>query len=327
MDEYLVHQTEKPLAQVASDHPEWQDRFYFNIHDRDGEFAAITGLGAFPNRNMMQAYLFVVHKGQHYAYLNVRSLANDREVMAAGSLSFTIIEPMIAWRFDIADEANGVHGSLEFRPRCPLYEFSPIRWQDGDRLVVNQMHYTQAGSYSGSLAIGDTTFSDPIGIRDRSWGVRDMPRVPMWIWISAQFSGFCISAWLWETPEGEVIHADGALTYESGDVRPITAIEHELELWPETKRPKRGRFRLMLASGETLRLTADEIGTIFLGPMASCWSDADSEALAKADAASFGFDQHCRFQLGDETGIGIVEYMVTGGSQRYGIPPAQVAGG
>jgi hypothetical protein len=327
MDEYLVHQTEKPLAQVASDHPEWQDRFYFNIHDREGEFAAITGLGAFPNRKMMQAYLFVVHKGQHYAYFNVRPLANDREVMEVGSLSFTIVEPMKAWRLDIADEANGVRGSLEFRPRCPLYEFSPIRWQNGDRLVVNQMHYTQAGLYGGSLTIGDTTSSDLIGIRDRSWGVRDMPRVPMWIWISAQFPGFCISAWLWETPEGGVIHADGALTYESGDVRPITRIEHELELSPGTKRPKGGRFQLTLASGETLALAADEIGTIFLGPIASRWSDADGEALAKADAASFGFDQHCRFQLGDETGIGIVEYMVTGGSRRYGIPPAQVAAG
>jgi len=26
-DEYLVHQTEKPLAEVVSDNPEWQDRF------------------------------------------------------------------------------------------------------------------------------------------------------------------------------------------------------------------------------------------------------------------------------------------------------------
>src|SRR3990172_82410 len=100
MDEYLVHQTEKPLAQVASDHPDWQDRFYFNIHDRHGRFAAITGLGAFPNRTaigpggMAQAYLFVVQDGQHYSYLNVRPLTDDREVMRAGSLSYSIVEPL-----------------------------------------------------------------------------------------------------------------------------------------------------------------------------------------------------------------------------------------
>src|SRR5574341_2242776 len=137
-----------------------------------------------------------------------------------------------------------------------------------------------------------------------------MQRVPIWIWISAQFREFCISAWLWETPEGELIHADGALTYESGDVQPITGIEHELELWPGTKRPKRARFWLTLASSEKLSLTADGIGTVFLGPASSRWPDDDAEALAKADAASFGFDQHSWFKLGDETGIGVVEYMM-----------------
>ena len=100
------------------------------------------------------------------------------------------------------------------------------------------MHYTQAGVYEGSLTIGGRTFTELIGMRDRSWGIRDMARVPFWVWISAQFESFCISAWLWETPDGEVIHADGALIRESGEVRPVTKIEHELELRPRTKRPK-----------------------------------------------------------------------------------------
>lgn len=324
IDEYLVHQTEKPLARVASDHPEWQDRFYFNIHDRKGEFAAITGLGAFPNRNIVQAYLFIVHAGQHYAYINVRPLADDREVMQAGSLSFEILEPLKSWQIEVADEANGVRGSLKFRARCPLYLFNPIHWQNGDRLVVNQMHYTQAGLYSGSLTIGDTTFTEPLGMRDRSWGVRDMARVPVWIWISAQFDDFCVSAWLWETPSGKVIHADGGVLHESGEIQPITTIKHDLELWPGMKRPKRGKFQLTTASGEMLSLEADEIGSIFLGPGGGRWSEADSDALSKADGASFGFDQHCRFTMAGETGYGIVEYMLTGGSERYGIAPMRM---
>jgi hypothetical protein len=51
------------------------------------------------------------------------------------------------------------------------------------------------------------------------------------------------------------------------------------------------------------------------------WADSDADALKRADAAAFGFDQHCRFEMGDEKGVGIVEYMVTGGHKRYGIPP------
>jgi hypothetical protein len=320
-DEFLIHQTEQPIAGVASDHPEWQDRFYFNIHDRDGDFALITGLGAFPNRKVSQGYIFAAHAGQHYSYLQVRPLNNDREKMQAGTLSFNVIEPLKSWALDIDDEASGISGSLVFKERCPLYRFSPIEWQNHGHTVVKQMHYTQAGAYEGSLTIGGRTFTGLIGMRDRSWGIRDMPRVPFWIWISAQFESFCISAWLWETPDGEVIHADGALIPESGEVRPVTEIDHELELWPGTKRPAVGHFKLTMADGQVERLSASEIQTIFLAPGLARWADSDSDALKRADASAFGFDQHCRFDLGGEQGVGIVEYMVTGGHRGYGIPP------
>ena len=326
MDEYLVHQTEKPLAQVVSDHPEWQDRFYFNIHDMQGEFCAITGLGAYPNRNVMQAYLFAVHKGGHYAYFNVRPLNNDREVMRTGSLSYEIVEPQKTWRLEVADEAGGIRGSLEFAARCPLYEFSPIHWQDGGQTVVHQQHYTQAGRYGGTLTIDGETLGGLVGMRDRSWGIRDMPRVPMWIWIAAQFDDCCISAWLWETPAGELIHFDGAQVFESGEVRQFTGLEHEIELHPGTKRLRSGRFQLITAAGDKLSLGAEEIGSIFLGPMTPRWSESDGEALARADAAAFGFDEHCRFDLGGKTGYGVVEFMVTGGCRRYGIAPTRIAG-
>ena len=331
-DEYLVHQAELPLAQVVSDHEEWQDRFYFNIHDMEGKFAAITGLGVYPNRKaagpqgMVQAYMFAVHGGRHYSYLNVRPIESDRERMTAGSLSFSIVEPLQAWRLEVADEANGVRGELTFRARCPLYSFSHIRWQDGEHLVADQLHYTQAGRYEGTFNIGGQTFSGLLGMRDRSWGVRDMRRVPVWHWLSAQFADFCVSAWLWETPDGEVIHCDGAIVPESGAARPVTAIEHELELRPGTKRPQSARYALTLADGERVTLEVEEIGSIILGPSPAAWSDDDADTLAAADAAAFGFDQHCRFRLAGQTGYGIVEFMVTGGSRRYGIPPATFGG-
>ena len=148
----------------------------------------------------------------------------------------------------------------------------------------------------------------------------------MWIWISAQFRDFCISAWLWETPDGEIIHQDGAVTYESGNVRPIKRVEHELELNPGTKRPKSARYRLTTADGEALQLGASEISSIFLYPPMTRWSDSDAEALTKADQVSFGFDQHSRFELAGETGYGIVEYMFTGGVKKYGIPPTRLPG-
>ncbi len=123
-----------------------------------------------------------------------------------------------------------------------------------------------------------------------------------------------------------MIHCDGGIIPEEGEVRSVTGIEHELELRSGSKRPKASRFILTTADGERLSLEADEIGTIFLARAPNAWSDADVEALAAADANAFGFDQHCRYQMNGETGYGIVEFIVTGGSKRYGIPPAEMGG-
>ena len=38
----------------------------------------MTGLGAYPNRKMVQAYIFAAHDGKHYSYLQVRPLSDDR---------------------------------------------------------------------------------------------------------------------------------------------------------------------------------------------------------------------------------------------------------
>src|SRR5574341_516286 len=223
MDEYLVHQAVRPIAEVDSDHKDWQDRLYFNFVDASGEFVALTGYGAFPNRNVAQGLMLVNLGAEHFAYFGARPLEEDREVMQAGTLRFEVIEPLKSWRIEVADEANGISGSLEFHARCPLYAFRPIQWKKGDYTVAHQMHYTQSGRYRGSFTVGDKTFTDLVGIRDRSWGIRDM-------------------AWLWETPEGEIIHEDGAITYEDGTVRPVTRIEHELEVTPGARHPHNARF-------------------------------------------------------------------------------------
>ncbi len=324
MDEYLVHQAVRPIAEVDSDHNDWQDRFYFNFVDMAGEFVALTGYGAFPNRKNAQGLMLVNLSGVHYAYFSARPLEEDREVMQAGTLSYEIIEPLKRWRIELADEANAIKGSLEFQARCPLYMFRPIQWKKGDYTVAHQMHYTQSGRYMGSITVADRTFTDLVGIRDRSWGIRDMAQIPMWIWISAQFSKHCVSAWLWETPEGEIIHQDGAITYEDGTIRPITHIEHELEVTSGMRRPRNARFRLKTDDGEAHALTAAELSSCFLAVPQSRWSESDAQAMARLDATAYGHDQHTRYEMDGESGYGIVEYMFTGGVKKYGIPPSNL---
>ncbi len=320
MDDYLIHQTEKPLVEPASDHPEWQDRFYFNIHDRSGDFAAIVGLGAYPNKEMMQAYFHVIHEGQHYSYSATRPLHNDREVMQAGSLSFSIVEPLEVWHLELVDEANDIHASLDFRARCSPHLFDPIHYEKDGTLVARQMHLTQSGLYSGTFTVGDKAFTDLWGMRDRSWGIRVVMELPFFTWLSAQFPTFCISVWQWETPDGDIVYLGGAVTREGGAVTPITSFEQEIELWPGSKRPRRGHMTITTAAGDTLSFDAREISSVFLGYPSTRWSEADAAVLAEAEARAIHFDQFCEFTMGEERGYGLIGYHLHAGSSRYGIP-------
>lgn len=324
LDEHLAHQTEMPVAQVASEHPAWQDRFYFNIHDMEGNFVAITGLGAYPNRQTMDAYLFVVYKGNHYSLYRSRPLRGDRHDMKVEELSYRIVDPLRAWQLELSDAENGISASLEFQARCPPLEFSPIYWEKEGRLVVKQYHYTQAGRYRGRFQVGGDTIEGLIGMRDRSWGIRVIPDVDIWIWISAQFPRYCISAWLWESRAGQLVHFDGGMVPEEGPIVRLTAMEHQLELWPGTRRPRGGLFRLTSQGGERWELEAQELVSIFIGGPGPKFSLDDKDALAQADRQAIGFDQFCRFRMGADEGYGIVEFMVVGGSERYSIPPASL---
>jgi hypothetical protein len=149
MDEYLVHQAVRPIAEVDSDHKDWQDRLYFNFVDLSGEFVALTGYGAFPNRKVAQGLILVNLGREHFAYFGARPLEEDREVMQAGTLRFEIIEPLKSWRIELADEANRIEGSLEFHARCPLYTFRPIQWKKGTTVGRTRCTTRSSGATRG----------------------------------------------------------------------------------------------------------------------------------------------------------------------------------
>lgn len=48
LDEFPVHQTPLPMAQVVTSDRNFYDRYYFTAHDRTGEVFLVTGFGAYP---------------------------------------------------------------------------------------------------------------------------------------------------------------------------------------------------------------------------------------------------------------------------------------
>ena len=320
-DDYLMHQTNKPLAEVASDDPNWQEAIYFNIHDRTGQFSAICGLDVFPNAQYAAAWLITLHAGQHYAYLHAGPLGNWREELGAGTLSFSIVEPMRRWRLQLADEANGIHAALDFEARCPAYHFRPIRCEQAGEVVFDQAYYNQAGVYRGTFAVGNHRFTDLWGLRARRWGTLVMPRIPFYNWVSIPLPSRCITAWQFESYEGEILYCDGAVVTEGGETAPITRIAHEWTLPPGSRHPTRAGLVLSLASGDAVRVDCRELGTHFVGAMPGRWSDADPAARAFAEANAYSIEACCEFTVGAERAIGIFDVVSRAGYRRYGLAP------
>jgi hypothetical protein len=161
-----------------------------------------------------------------------------------------------------------------------------------------------------------------VGLRDRSWGIRDNSNADLWIWITAQFPGYHLTAWQWEAYDGRRVYLDGALDVH-GEQAPlrVTDLEHRVRFAAGTRRPQGAEFVLVDAQGRRHELQAEEISTIVLGRTPARWSDRDGETYHQVSNTAIGFDQFTRFRLGGDVGYGIVEYMNPGGSRRYGVEP------
>lgn len=319
MDEWLIHQVPRPIQQVHSDNPHWQDRFYFNFMTRDGASAGLLGLGAFPNMGGMQGILNLVHREKLCCVNLFRPLQNDRESIRFPNLAVEILEPMETWSLRLAEPRYDVDLDLVFQGRGSPFPFQPIYWERAGKAVWDQFHYTQAGTYRGEVRRGEERLGDLVGIRDRSWGVRDMQNLDFWIWISANFPSFWVTAWLSEDGEGNRICLDGALTHTGAPEQRqrITDMDYQIEFQPGTRTPARSRFRLHTDAGADVTLDAEARATIYVTLQEGIYPLDDAKTRREMDASTMILDQCQRFSCQGEEGVGLIEFFVLGGCSRY----------
>jgi hypothetical protein len=318
MDEYLIHQTEATIDHVASTDVDWQDRFYFNFFDRAGTFAATLGYGVFPNRNTGDGFFRAVFEDSLYAANFSRVLDHDREIVRAGALAIDVVEPMEKWRLALHDQDVAIDLDLDFIARGAPYEFKPIFHRRNERVMWNQFHYTQAGNYRGAVTVAGKTISDLFGVRDRSWGLRNMEQIDLWIWISANFGGLWLTAWHAEYADGKVMCSDGALCPDGSDEkRPVVLTQHDFVFDGERRIPVAARYLLIDETGRTVEVQAKTVGTVFhpFTPGVHDLSDPAQRQALDETAVIFGLVQE--YRIGDQVGHGITECLVVGGSEKY----------
>ena len=317
MDEYLIHQIVAPVSNVVSDDPNWQDRFYFNFIDPDNQVAGLLGMGVFPNRDHFHGVLNIVTDTKLICRNYFRQLENDRHRIYAGSLRIDVIEPLHKWSLKLDEPDLDVELDLSFAGRGEPFEFGVITWERDGVIVWDQCHYTQAGQYDGTLRVGDRSTGRLMGIRDRSWGVRDMSRIDFWIWISANFEDYWLTAWLGETSSGDLISVDGAICADDGTRDKIESMSYDITFLQGSRTPALSSYLLKTESGRELKLSARPSQTIYVSIHDGIFDLAKEQVLGEKDRDTVIFDQVQEFDIDGDSGLGIIEFFVMGGCHKY----------
>jgi len=336
-DDYFIHQTIDSIDHVANGDPRFQDRCYFNVHGRPGDFLLNCGIGAFPNQNVMDGYICAAQDEAQYNLRASRPLDHDRWAMFAGPLHLEILEPMKRWHLWLDENDHEIAFDLIFQARAAPLEHHPIFQRVDGYVVWHQQHLQQSGVYDGWVKIGGVTRSaDGLwGSRDRTWGVRGpQPGTTLAsgsvrqsggsLWMSAQFPDFAVHCWAGKDENGRNVYVDGALA-RVGSAEPLKHFvdwSFEIDREPESNRPRAARVSFTDEDGARLDLRARPILAVnllgtgyaegFFGRKRGT-THVEGERLDFADPAvrrkygSFAGDVLCEFECGGATGYGVFE--------------------
>lgn len=324
LDEYLIHQTGDTLDSPEGGNPDFVDRLYVGCHSPDGNVHLAVGLGAYPNKNIMDGYIILRHGSNQHNIRVSRHLQSDRALTEIGPLRIKVLEPHKRWGVYLDENDFGIRCTVEFHRRVPPFLCPKLVIPGG---VVSQGHYFQTGRFSGSIDLHGESIDvgDYVGVRDRSWGVRGGGKGGakgfFHLWCHAHFPGFSISLLQVELGQNQVMLSDAVISNDDGSIIPIVGIRHRIEFYPGTRSPKTMKLLLTDGLGKERILSAEVISpAMYLngggynrpaedrGPLSiegDCWDVSEPVGI---DSPRFGnVEPIARFSMGGESGVGILE--------------------
>lgn len=178
-DEYLFHQVAAPVSQVGTSDPRFYDRHWLAVYDQSGEFALQATLAIYPNMNVADAALVIVHRGRQFNVRGSRSLRPDY-AMTVGPFAFEVLEPYRHLRFTLSAGDHPLATELNWTSDSRVEEEPQHLERRRDRIIQDWHRYDQVGTCAGWVQLpGERlSFDDVWAARDHSWGVRPGMGIP-----------------------------------------------------------------------------------------------------------------------------------------------------
>jgi hypothetical protein len=281
LDDYPIHQTPEPVARPVTHDRHVYDRYWFNGYAEDGGFYFGIGAARYPNLEIFDCGLSLVHDGVQHAFHASRRASAEPTDLSCGPFRIEIQEPMMRLRVIVDDNETGISGELQWIPRTASIEEGRQRNLNG-RVLMDATRFNQFGHWEGEIrADGQTVRIDPAhvyGTKDRSWGVRPvgdrdtggapptrMPQVSF-LWAPLHWKDRCTHMGTFEDGDAVKWHWDGMICPAYADptdipgvedpaVRMLAAVDSKIDFIPGTRRARAAEILLLERDG-----TRHEIG-------------------------------------------------------------------
>ncbi|NPC96678.1 hypothetical protein [Nocardioides sp. zg-DK7169] len=351
-DDYPIHQTPLPVAQVASGHPDHYDRYWFNGYTEDTYFA--VALGVYPNRGVIDAAFSVVHEGVQRSVFATGRVPLDRTETRIGPISIEIVEPLRVNRVRVDAEEHGLVADLTYRARTAAYEEARQTLHSHTTLMMDVTRATQLGSWTGSVRSGGTSVAmdrTVHGTKDRSWGIRPIgqpaPAAPsprdhqvFFLYSPLNFEDRCLHYMVFEDSTGARWAESAAVLPVIGDHDPVfgpdlgvshVRVDHQVRWAPGLRRSEGATLLVAGGDGPGDGLEAIELEPLLtfrqkgVGYQHPEWKHGTwrGELLVGAEEAAvedlddlapenIHVQQVVRATWGERQGLGVLEQLVIG---------------
>lgn len=351
-DDYPIHPSADPIAHPATGDPNHYDRYWFNGHQRDGDFYFGAAMGHYPVRGVIDAAFSIVLDGVEHSIFASGTMPLDRST-TVGPLRIEVLEPLRRIRYVVEPNEQGIAADLTFvATTVAIEEPRQRRMRDDGTMIMDHTRLTQWGRWSGTVTVDGRTIDirpdDVPGTRDRSWGMRPVgaqvetnrpPTMPsvFWLWAPLHFDDRFTHLALHEFADGRRWLESALVLAPLGPHDPITGttgvreasgIRYELDWEPgrreiraaalEFADPVEGPVRIELEKLFTFRMRG-------IGYMHPHWSHGSAhgtlevgrESIALADfdpldLHSVHIQNVVRARMGDRIGIGVLEQIAMG---------------
>lgn len=271
-DDYPIHQTPEPVAQVATSDRNAYDRYWFNGYADDGELYFGIGMAIYPNLRILDCGFSIARGGEQHAFHASRRAPLDPSETQVGPFRIEIVEPMKQLRVHLEPNDTGISADLLFTARTACIAEGRQTLRRERRVMMDATRFTQLGRWQGEIRYPGHTVrieaARVFGTKDRSWGVRpvgvpdpggapptELPQI-FFLWAPINWRDRATHALVFENADGSPWHQEamvvpayatpGAIPGpEDPQTERLPRVAHRLEYVPGTRRAKSAEIALL----------------------------------------------------------------------------------